>query len=104
MKTETNYFEAIVAFTMGIVLSIFTTAYKVYAIMKFVTWFNIPIELNFRQWFGILAVLSLLSYQWTKSEYDKDKSVWSNTFCPLIISVFVTSFLLLIIYIAKSFI
>lgn len=103
MKKETNYFEAIVAFGLGITLSIFTTAYKVFALMKIIKWFNIPISLTFEQWFGVTAIIGLISVNWSKAD-KTDKSIWNKVFTPLLESVFYTSLLLLIYYIVQYFV
>ncbi len=104
MKKEENYFEALVAFALAITLSIFVTIYEVYVLMKFIKWYNIPLSLSFKQIFGIITIISLISIGWTKADENKDKSIWYRSFNPSFMRIFLISFMLFIYYILTFFI
>lgn len=102
-KNDDRAFEGLVAFILGITVSVFTIAYKVYVIMRFVSWFNVPIELSFRQWYGLISIIGLISYTWVKTD-DEGKSIWYKIFNPIFLSVFMSTFCLIIYYAISRFI
>jgi len=103
MKKEESLFEGIVAFILSVTVSAFTIAYKVFAIMKFIKWFNVPITMTFQQWYGLISIIGLISYSWVKTD-DEGKSIWFKMFYPILVSIFMTSMSLVIYYAISQFI
>lgn len=61
METETDNeaLEVLIALLIGVPLAILLSMYATLLITKIVEWYSIPLQLTFKQWFGIDSIISI---------------------------------------------
>lgn len=103
MKKENSVLEWIAILIIGIILGVLVTFYGVFVINKLVVWFNIPVHLNFSQWFGLLGIISIILPKQKTDKIDEEEFL-STTIKSYIERVSILSVVLGIYYIIKFFI
>lgn len=72
--------------------------------MKIATWFTVPINLSFRQWFELIAIINLILYEINKKEKSDSKSPFVEMIVNLLTEACLITMVLGAYYIIKFFI
>ena len=91
MKTENNdtATEVLIGLIIGIPLSLLVSGYLAFVITKIVCYYNIPLSLTFKQWYGIDAIVGLLILNVKKNSEAGIKNVLGGILSTAIIVTFI---------------
>jgi len=97
-KDKTSSLSLLITLIVGIPLSILVALYGIFVILKLIKWFNVPLLLTYKQWFGVIAIFGLLTADLHTVKYKGFSDLISN----LISKCLVYSLLLLIYWILSN--
>lgn len=101
MEKEKNGFAVIGQFIMYLVITFFLTLYEVFVIVKIINWYHIPLQLSYKQWFGIDFIVAILII---RSKDLKQKSTTKDAITDFIIIAVFLSIVLGVSYMYSIFI
>lgn len=101
---DVSRFEWLTTLLIGVILGTLVSMYGVFAIIKLVNWFTIPIELTFKQWFGLMAIFGLITYVMVKNKKEDEASPFIVMLVSHLTKAGIITIVLGLYYIIKFFI